>query len=283
MRCFILLLLVFVLSLPAGSALAGKAFDVDSASNNDLIGYLAHDSWDFRYDAAREIKRRCVEEADQQLAAIVEMDPNAKVRLAALTALVHCDMPSALVSAEMASLVDAEESHRRKAISIIEKNGTARSAPVLSQVLKGDPDIDTQRKAAQVLRQKAWTGAEPVQKELAFSSEDRTIRVNAIWALWRIDRDKYAELFHERLRTEPDAKARRDLVELIEKAPRAGDKDVLVEMLDDDDPHVARHAARALVGLGDRSVALVLRAKSMDVNDRKVAEEFEEAAEKLGG
>ena len=283
MRRFVPLLIALVFSLPAASAHAGKAFDVDTASNNDLLGYLDHDSWDFRYDAAREIKRRCVDEADARLSAIVETDPNAKVRLAALTALAHCNMPSALVSAEMASLVDAEESHRRKAISIIEKKGTARSAPVLSQVLVGDPDLDTQRKAAQVLRQKAWTGAEPVQKEVAFSSTDRGIRVNAIWALWRIDRDKYTELFHQRLRTEPDAKARRDLVELIEKLPKAADRDVLVEMLDDDDPHVARHAARALVGLGDRSVAEILRAKSMDVNDRKVAEEFEEAAEKLGG
>lgn len=283
MRCLILVFVAVVLSLPAGSALAGKAFDVDTASNNDLLAYLDHGSWDFRYDAAREIKRRCVEQADAQLAAIVETDPSAKVRLAALTALAHCNMPSSLVSAEMASLVDAEESHRRKAISIIEKKGTARSAPVLSQVLLGDPDPGTQRKAAQVLRQKAWTGAEPVQKELAFSSSDRAIRVDAIWALWRIDRDKYTELFHQRVRTEPDAKARRDLVELIEKLPKAADRDVLVEMLDDDDPHVARHAARALVTLGDRTVAEILRAKSMDVRDRKVAEEFEEAAEKLGG
>lgn len=278
----IVLLSILLLCLPS-AALAGKAFDPEAASGNDLLGYLDHGSWDFRLDASKEIKKRCIEEADSKLATMVEADPNAKVRVAALVALSHCDMPSALLAAETMALVDSEAAHRRKAVGVIEKKGTARSAPVLSQVLKGDPDTETQRKAAVVLRHKAWRGAEPVQEELAFSSKDRGVRVNAIWALLLIDRDRYTELFHTRLRTEPDEKGRLDLVKVLARSPTAADRDVLIEMLDDDYSHVARHAARALVNLGDRSVAEILKAKSMDVRDRKVAEEFAEAAEKLGG
>ena len=278
----ITLLFVLLLAIPT-SAWAGKAFDADATSGNELLGYLDHGSWDFRYDAAREIKRRCIMEANDALAALAENDPNAKVRSAAITALDHCGMDATIVTAEAMSLVDSEPSHRRKAIAIIEKKGTQRSAPVLSQVLKGDPDVETQRKAAVVLRHKAWTGAEPVQEEAAFASQDRDIRLNAIWALLRIDRARYTALFHERMRTESDDKARLDLVKVLEKEPTAADRDALVQMLDDGYAHVARHAARALVKLGDRSVAEVLRSKSMDVKDRKVAEEFAEAASLLGG
>ena len=275
-------LLIAALCAPA-SAHAGKAFDTEAASGNDLLETLGHGAEEFRLDATKEIKRRCIVEADAPLAGLAESDPSRRVRLSALVALDHCAMPSALTTAEAVALVDFDAGNRRKALAVIERRGTARSAPVLSQVLLGDPDLQTARKAAVVLRSQAWSGAEPVQEEVAATSPDRVTRTNAAHALLILDRARYTALFHDRLRKEPDARARRDLVEILEKEPTPGDKDILVTMLDDDDPHVARHAARALVRLGDPSVAAILKAKSLDVRDRKVAEEFAEAASLLGG
>ena len=273
--------LVFALSFPA-AAHAGKTFDPDRTSGNQLLEYLDHGAWDFRLDAAKEIKRRCITAADAQLATLVDKDPNTKVRLASLVALDHCRMESALVAAEAAALVDSEAHHRRKAISIIEEKGNERSGPVLAQVLEGDPDVDTREKAATVLRKRAWKGAEVVQEAVAKSAQRASLRVECVHGLLVLD-TKYRSVLHAVTRTETNDKTRLAFVKLMESEPRAEDKGVLLEMLDDGYSHVARHAARALGNLGDRSVAPVLRDKSMAVTDRKVAEEFAEQATRLGG
>lgn len=274
--------LVLALALPS-AAHAGKAFDADTTSGNQLLEYLDHGAWDFRLDAAKEIKARCITQADPKLLALVESDPNTKVRLAALHALDACNMESTVVAAEMASLVDSEAAHRRKAIDILEHKGTARSGPVLAQVLRGDPDDDTREKAATVLRKRAWTGAEPVQEEIARSGSSTELRMECLRGLLVLDGTKYRPLLHELVRAEANDKVRLSLVKLIEDRPRKEDRDVLIEMLDDPYSHVARHAARALGNLGDRTVAPILRDKSMSVTDRKVAEEFAEVAGRLGG
>jgi HEAT repeat protein len=80
-----------------------------------------------------------------------------------------------------------------------------------------------------------------------------------------------------------DENLRYDIVRMIESAPSRDDRDALIEALNDRNPHVARHAARALVRVGDRSVAPILRSKALDATDRKVAEEFNVAASRLGG
>ncbi|MCO4773136.1 MAG: HEAT repeat domain-containing protein [Deltaproteobacteria bacterium] len=276
-----LLALLLALALP-GAASAGKAFDASTTSGNQLMDYLDHGAWDFRYDAAREIEHRCIREADAKLAALVEEDPNTKVRLASLTALTTCRMDSTLVAAETMSLVDSELAHRKKAIAIIEKLGNERSGPVLAQVLRGDPDEAVQLKAAVVLRKRAWRGAEPVQKELAFSAGTGALRVECVRGLVVVDA-KHRPLFHKLLRSDPEDKVRLSLVRILEEAPRPEDKDVLIEMLDDGYSKVQRHAARALGNLGDRSVAPILRDKALAVTDRKVAEEFAEVATRLGG
>lgn len=274
---------LFLTLLLPGLAFAGKAFDVEHTSSAELIEYLDHGAWEFRYDAARELERRCVPQADEKLAALVELEPNNKVRLAAMVTLEKCKHESALLAAETMSLVDSEDSHRQKAIAIIEKLGNERSGPVLSQVLKGDPEEDVRLKAAKVLRKRAWKGAEPVQEEIARRDPSRELRQEAVLGLMMVDPDRYRPLLHELLTKDADERLRRELVEWIEKRPKAADKDALVLALDDVNPHVARHAARALVRLGDRSVAEVLREKALHVADRKVAEEFSDAAARLGG
>ena len=134
---WIVLTLVFALSLPV-VALAGRAFDPKTTSGNQLLEHLNHGAWDFRLDAAKEVKRRCITAADAQLAGLAKKDPNTKVRLASLEALDHCDMESALAAAEAVALVDSESHHRRKAISVIEEKGSERSGPVLARVLEVD-------------------------------------------------------------------------------------------------------------------------------------------------
>ncbi len=126
--------------------------------------------------------------------------------------------------------------------------------------------------------------AKPKLEELASTDPNSRVRREALEALMDVfggpsDRS----VLHAILLDATDENLRFDIVRMIEVAPHKADRDALVQALGDSDPHVARHAARALVRVGDRSVAPVLRDKALDVTDRKVAEEFNVAASRLGG
>jgi HEAT repeat protein len=126
--------------------------------------------------------------------------------------------------------------------------------------------------------------AKPLLEELAADDPYDRVRRVALKALMDVfggpsDR----RILHEILLEANDPDFRYEIVRLIEDSPRAADRDALIAALSDDNPHVARHAARALVRIGDRDVAPILREKAMDVADRKVAEELNIAASRLGG
>jgi HEAT repeat protein len=274
--------LLMALLLPT-AAHAGKAFDPDATSSQALLDYLDHGDWEFRLDAVRAVRTRCLAEAEGRLATMVESDPAGKVRHAAVVTLADCGMDSAVNAAEMASLMDAEPSTRRKAIAVLERIGTERSGPILAQVVRGDPDLGTRRKAATVLRKRAWRGAEPVQEIVAFDGEDPDLRLECVRGLIALDAVRYRRVLHDALASEPDDGAHLALTRAVEAAPLPADRDVLLGLLDDRNPHVQRHAARALGTLGDRTVAPILRQKSENAADPRVAEEFAEIATSLGG
>jgi HEAT repeat protein len=273
------LLCLVALLLPA-TASARKAFDTEAATGNEIIEYLSHGSWEYRYDAAGEVKARCIVEAEKKLAEMAEQDENNRVRRAALEALQHCRMPSAVAAAEAVALVDADVDVRGKALGIIEASGSARSAPVLGQAVVGDPDAGLRKKAAEILRKRAWKGAE-ASLEKGTADPDRDVRLASLFALQAVGSPKASGLILGALK-DADVEVRREVIRRMEEAPRAEWKDGMVSALDDGDEYVARHAARALVRLGDRSVAKTLREKALGA-PRKVAEEFAEAAANLGG
>lgn len=80
-----------------------------------------------------------------------------------------------------------------------------------------------------------------------------------------------------------EPRTRLEMVRWVEANVKAEDKAPLLLALDEPDENVARHAARALIKLGDGSVAPTLREKAMKATNRDVAEEFNEAATRLGG
>jgi HEAT repeat protein len=126
--------------------------------------------------------------------------------------------------------------------------------------------------------------AKPKLEELASSDPSDRVRRAALDALM----DEFGgpsdrSVLHAILLEAGDENLRYDIVRMIESAPSRDDRDALIEALNDRNPHVARHAARALVRVGDRSVAPILRSKALDATDRKVAEEFNVAASRLGG
>lgn len=145
------------------------------------------------------------------------------------------------------------------------------------------PDWRFRLDATDELARRRIAQAAPRLEELAATDPSDRVRREALDALVEVfggpsDRS----VLHAIVTGAGDDGLREHVVRLIEKAPRAEDKDCLVAALDDAHPDVARHAARALVRLGDRDAGLLLRDKALDARDRKVAEEFSEAAARLG-
>lgn len=246
----LLSLLLAVLAFPSTAA-AGKAFDQDEVTGRELIAFLDHDSWRYRNDACEELADRRIVQAADKMVELAARDPSDRVRRACLEALDDLDSDKLVPAAETMALGDPDDGNRRSALAQIEDHGNERSAPVLARVLLSDADADTRRKAAVILGKKNWRAGFDAIRAAAIQDANDDVRIAAVDALGR--------------------------------HPGADDRDALVTCLDDRDEHVQRRAARALVTLGDRSVAPLLRDKALDAKDADVAEEFNEAAERLGG
>lgn len=282
MRTPVLLLVAFALLLPTTSY-AGKAFDTDDVTGRQLLDYLDHPDWHFRHDACEEVGERKIVQAEEQLVALATGDASERVRRTCLEALKDLGSRMLVPSAESIALEDGDPGNRKYALDIIEDHGGERSGPVLGRVLEEDPDEDLRRKAAVILRKKGWTNATESLARAASADPDKGVREAALEGLVLLGGPDHRPAIHRIMLEDPDEKVRLTVVEMIEKAPTAADRDALVAALDDTYSHVQRHAARALVKLGDRSVGPILRDKALDQTDRKVAEEFNEAASRLGG
>jgi HEAT repeat protein len=146
------------------------------------------------------------------------------------------------------------------------------------------PDWRFRLDATDELADRKIAQAKPKLEALAASDPNDRVRKAALDALM----DEFGgpsdrAVLHAILLDAGDEDLRYDIVRMIESSPSRDDRDAHIEALNDRNPHVARHAARALVRIGDRSVAPVLRNKALDATDRKVAEEFNVAASRLGG
>lgn len=278
---------VFVAIIAQGvlpsTSLAGKAFDVEVVTGRELLAYLDHPDWRFRLDAISESAHRKLIQAADKLVVLAGHDDNSRVRKAALKALGAVGSSWWLPTAERVAEDDPEAANRKEALLVIENKGAERSSAMLGRILLNDSDAGVRRKAALILRNTGWPGAEDALAQVVTQDGDPDVRQPALEALIPLARDERRSLLHRVMLDDPDKKVRLRVVQGIAKAPVAVDREPLVAALGDPYSHAARHAARALVALGDRSVAPILRAKALEVRDRKVAAEFNEAAAKLGG
>lgn len=262
---------------PAGT------FDADETSGQQLIDYLDHPDWRYRHDACEEIAERKLTQAEDRVVLLALEDASERVRRRCLEALKATASGKLLPAAEMMVLEDVDADNRRYALGLVEDIGNERSAPVLAQVVLGDADPGVRRKAVAVVRKRAWKEAAAAVRAAARDDSDRGVRDEARDVLIHWGDAESRAVLHQILADEPDAGIRRQIVEMFEERPQQGDLDALLVALDDPDAHVARHAARALVRLGDRAAGPILRKKALEATDAKVAEEFNEAAGKLGG
>ncbi len=276
-----LLLTAALLAIP-DSADAG-AFDADETSGIQLIEYLDHPDWHFRHDACDEIADRRMTQAEDQMIQLAIDDGHEKVRRRCMISLKETGSKKVLPAAEMMLLQDTDPGNRKYAAALVEDLGNDKSGAVLAQVILDDSDAGVRKKAVVIVRKRGWTSAGDAVKKAAVDDADKGVRAEARETLLRWDDPDLRAVLHEIMLKDPDAGVRRDIVEEIEERPRKADRDALIAALDDRDPHVQRHAARALARLGDRTVAPILRQKALEVSDQKVAEDFNEAAAKLGG
>jgi len=260
-----------------------RSFDVEGVTGHELLSYLDHPDWRFRLDAINESGRRKLIQAADKLVVLAGHDDNSRVRKAALKALGAVGSSWGLPTAERVAEDDPEATNRKAGLDVVEKHGAARSAAMLGRILVNDHDAGVRRKAALILRNRGWPGAEDALSLAATSDGDAAVREVALETLIPLARGETRTVLHRIMLDDPDKKVRLSVVRGMARSPQATDREPLVEALGDPYPHVARHAARALVALGDRSVAPILREKALEVRDRKVAEEFNEAAAKLGG
>lgn len=275
-------LIVAVLFASPGTAAAG-AFDADETSGVQLIQYLDHPDWHYRHDACAEIADRRLTQAEDQLILLSLEDPNERVRRKCMIAVKETGSKKVLPAAETMLLDDPDTGNRKYAAGLVEDFGNDKSGAVLAQVILNDADAGLRKKAVVIVRKRGWKDAGEALKSAAVDDSDKGVRAEAREALVKWDDPGLREVLHRIMLEDPSAGVRRDMVEEIEDNPRPADRDALILALDDTDPHVARHAARALARLGDRTVAPILRQKAMEVSDQKVAEDFNRAAEKLGG
>jgi len=145
------------------------------------------------------------------------------------------------------------------------------------------PDWRFRLDATNEIADRRITQAKEKLEVLASTDASDRVRWKALDALMNVfggpsDRG----ILHAVVSTSRDEGLREHVIRLMERAPQTADRPTLLASLDDVSADVQRHAARALVRLGDRSAGPILREKALDQIDRKVAEEFSEAAGRLG-
>ena len=277
----IVLFAAAILAIP-DIATAG-AFDAGETSGVQLIEYLDHPDWHFRHDACDEIGDRRLAQAEDQLILLALEDSHEKVRRRCMIALKETGSKKVLPAAETMLLDDTDAGNRKYAAALVEDFGNEMSGAVLAQVILSDADAGVRKKAVVIVRKRGWKDAAKALGTAAVEEPDKGVRAEARETIFKWNDPDLRTVLHGIMLKDPDAGVRRDIVEEIEDRPLKVDRDALIQALDDSDPHVQRHAARALARLGDRTVAPILRSKAMEVSDQKVAEDFNEAAEKLGG
>ncbi|MFH1466405.1 MAG: HEAT repeat domain-containing protein [Pseudomonadota bacterium] len=276
MRSFILTAL-FLLTQPA---LAG-GFKPSKASLGELVGCLEDPDPGLREDCAEELGARGGDEAAEALLSAVEKNDSARVRLKALDALVDMRSPLAASGASLMVTRDAEVANRAHALAVAERDlGDSVAPTVIAAMRDADPTI--RRKAVIIVGKRGFSEGEPYLAEQAVDDADPAVVSEAWEALTLLGNPDLRPRIHEALASGPE-EVRKAVAKALRKKILPQDRDALVRALDDSCTTVVRDAAKALVELGDASVAPVLRQKAAAATDESVKKDLEKCALELGG
>jgi HEAT repeat protein len=274
MRLIPLLVAALLVTTPAHAA----KFKASKATGTELLQCLDTQQAKIQENCLEEIGDRRLVQASPRVAELAGESPDEDVRLEALAVLERLGATELLPAAHQAALTDQTVANRKKALRLIELYGGVDSQDVVGQVIAEDADAGLRRKAVIIASRKSWSDLEPLLAEKGLSDPDPDVSLESAKAVVLFGNPDSRPLIHELMVNSPDEHTREFVVRAVELAPMPLDRDPLIACLDDSNPHAARHAARALKGLGDPTVAPVLRDKAMAARDPAVAEEFSAAA-----
>jgi len=272
----------FILTL-AGLALSGTAladeFVPKKASDGELVACLERPEVELRIQCADYMASRGLSDHQAVLVAVAKDDKAPKVRLAALQALRDMQVEGLGLAAQHMALHDAVTSNRAHALGVIEKHGGDDSAGVVIEAM-ADADATIARKAVIIVGKRGFSEGEPWLIEHGIQHTEPAVVEQAWKTITRLGNPDLRTEVHKAL-TEGNESVRKAVARAMRDAVLPIDKDALIRALDDTNTHVARDAAKALVALGDASVAPVLRQKAAAAVDESVQAGFDKAAAKL--
>jgi HEAT repeat protein len=264
----------------ASSAVAGE-INPKKASGAELVACLQDPSAELRIACAEQIGGRGLDNKAASLLAVVRDDGEPRVRMAALDALVELEVDLMADAAEHMTVHDELTSNRARALAIIEKRCTDASAPAVVQAM-ADDDATIARKAVIIVGKRGFSAGEPWLVEFGVSHGEPAVAAQAWKTLTRLGNPEYRSAIHRALATGTEAE-RKAVVQAMRDTVLPMDRAALVGALDDSNSHVARDAAKALVELGDASVAPILREKAAAAAEGSVKSDFDKCADKLEG
>lgn len=273
-------LLVF---LTIGFAGLASAADLNpkKATDAELVACLQDPSPELRTACIEQFERRGLLAQQDALAGVARSDAAPKVRVAALEALRGLEAPVLANTAEHMALHDPLADNRGHALGVLEKHGTDTSAPAVVQAM-ADSDATIARKAVIIVGKRGYSEGEPWLAEHGVNHSEPAVVVQAWVTLTRLGNPDLRPAVHEALQAGNEA-VRKAIARAMRDTVLPIDKDPLVRALDDSNTHVARDASKALIELGDPSVAPILREKAGTALDESVSKDFLKAAEALGG
>lgn len=210
-----------------------------------------------------------------------EKDENARVREAALDALLDIASPLLAQAAALMVARDALPANRAHALAVIERHLGDSAAPSVIKAMQ-DQEPSIRRKAIIIVGKRGFSAGEPWLVEQGVNDAEPAVVVEVWEALVRLGNPDLRPRVHEALASGPEA-VRKSIARVLREKVTPADRDALIGALDDACPNVARDAAKALVELGDTSVAPILREKAATATDEAVRKDLEKCALELGG
>jgi HEAT repeat protein len=271
--------------IAATIGLAGVAhadpFVVKKASDDELVACLERPSAELRVECIAYIERRGLVDRQAVLIDAAASDEASEVRLAALEALRGMEAPGLVTAASHMALEDAVASNRAKALGVIEKDLGDDAAQVVVRAM-GDADATLARKAVIIVGKRGFSEGEPWLVQHGVTHGEPAVVEQAWKTLTLLGNPDLRPKIHQALSSGNES-VRKAIARAMRDTVLPADRDALIGALDDANTHVARDAAKALVALGDASVAPILREKAASAADPSVQGDFEKSADKLEG
>ncbi len=271
---------IFVLGffVLAGPAIAAD-FVPKKATDDQLVACLERPELALRVECVEYMARRGLVDRQDVLVAAAASDAAPELRKAALEALRDMQAPGLAGAAEHMALTDAVSSNRAYALGVIEKDLGQASASVVVKAM-ADSDATIARKAVIIVGKLGYSEGEPWLVEHGVTHGEPAVVEQAWKSITRLANPDLRPRVHQALASGNES-VRKAVVKAMRDTVMPMDRDALIGALDDSNTHVARDAAKALVELGDMSVAPILREKAASAVDPSVRADFEKSAAKL--